>query len=80
MAYEEDIPRPRGVMISDDVCKYLVVIITLLMLLIALPSILTQTYDNPLPGIVALGFAALVLVLLYLALQIGKLTRLQSME
>ena len=75
MAYEDDIieeTKSREGMVSEDACKYLIVIITILMLLLALPSMLSQTYENPLPGILALGLTALILSILYLTSKLDK--------
>ncbi len=75
MAYDDDFiedTKSREGMVSEDACKYLIVVITILMLLLALPSMISQTYENPLPGILALGLTALILSILYLASKLEK--------
>lgn len=76
MTYDEDITKPerqKVVMVSDDACKFLIIIITLLIVVIGLPSLFTSTYEDNLPGILALGLVALVLSILYLGMQVEKL-------
>lgn len=74
MVYDDIIEKPpsKENITSDTACKYVIVIITMLMLILGLPSILSTTYDDSLPGILALGLAALILSILYLGTIIEK--------
>ncbi|MDF1538476.1 MAG: hypothetical protein P1Q69_06200 [Candidatus Thorarchaeota archaeon] len=70
MAYDEDIietPTSTPNPITADGCLALTVIVTLLMIVVGLPSIGNYLSEGPLPGILTLGMTALVLSILYLA-------------
>ncbi len=61
-------------MTNEDALRFMIAILLVLMLIIGLPSLFYNVYDNPLPSIVMLGFIAVVLTLFYLN---GQLQRMQ---
>ena len=60
-------------MTNEDALRFLITILLVLMLIIGLPSLFYNVYENPLPGIMMLGFIAVVLSIFYLATQVQKL-------
>lgn len=76
MSYDDTPPLsvPRASATNDDACIFLIGIFTLLMVIMALPSMWFQTYSNPVPAILALGFASIALSLLYLSRQVRRVS------
>jgi uncharacterized MnhB-related membrane protein len=76
MSYDDNPPLsvPRSMGTNDDACVILIGILSILMIVIALPSMLSQTYASPLPAILALGFTSIVLSLIYLARQARRIS------
>ncbi len=78
MSYDDDIlphESSKSIMTNEDSLRFLIMIITILMLIIGLPSLFSNVYENPLPGIIMLGFIAIILSIFYLGNQIQKLQR-----
>ena len=76
MSYPDDnhdTDLPGGLLSNEDVLRVLIMIISILMIIIGLPSLVSHIYDDPLPGIVLLGFTAVILSILYLASKIDNL-------
>lgn len=77
MSYDDDDTmntyRPRSIMTNEDALRIMVVIVTILMLIISLPYLFSEVYENPLPGIVLFGFIATILSLFYLSAQLQKM-------
>ncbi|MFW9847684.1 MAG: hypothetical protein ACFFF4_01000 [Candidatus Thorarchaeota archaeon] len=76
MTYEDDItkiPTSTTNPQTEDACFVFTIIITLLMIILGVPS-LASAYENPLPMILTLGFTALVMSILYLGLILKKTT------
>lgn len=75
MSYDEDVAprsRPKSVLTNDDALKLMILILSLLMIVIGLPSLFSGIYENPLPGIALFGFLAIILTLFYMTNQIRR--------
>jgi hypothetical protein len=76
VAYDEDItekPQSTSGPVSEYGCFILTIMVTLLMLVIAIPTFYTYISD-PIPTILALGMTGLILSILYLASVINKIS------
>ena len=79
MGYDEDLEKsdnPISFLTNEDALRVLIMILTMLLIIIGLPSLFSGVYENPLPAIIMLGFVTVILSILYLASKVDNLVRM----
>jgi len=77
MDYSEDYSGVDGtgsIFLNEDALRVMVMIVTILMVVIGIPSFFSGFYDDPLPVIVMLGFLAVIFSIFYLASKLEQMT------
>ena len=77
MDYSEDYSGgggPGSIFLNEDALRVIIMIVTILMVVIGLPSFFSGIYEDPLPAIVMLGFLAVIFSMFYIASKLEQMT------